>query len=95
MKRVLSVILASAIVITLSSACGSKEEKKENSEVNENFHTLYFKDVSKSDEVVATFFNSASGKSENVTMEKCSEDDNSYTFSCSGDTSAYNMAYIS
>ena len=95
MKRVLSVILASAIVITLSAACGSKEEKKENSEVNENYHTLYFKDSSKSDEVVATFFNSASGKREDGTMDKCSEDNNSYTFSCKGDTSVYNMAYIS
>ena len=95
MKRVLSVILTSAFLVTTCAACGSNEEKKENSKSGENYHTMYFKDASKSDEVIATFFNSNSGKSEDVTMEKCAEDNNSFTFSCKGDTSAYNMAYIS
>ena len=51
------------------------EENKENEESQENeesevSHTLYFKDSSKSSKVSAVFFNSESGKSENVEMKK-------------------------
>lgn len=59
-----------------------------------NIHTLYFKDSAKSSKAVATFFNSVSGKSKDVEMEKISEDSESVTFSCEGDTSIYNMAYV-
>lgn len=57
-------------------------------------HTLYFKDSAKSGKAVATFFNSVSGKSEDVEMKKMSEDKTSVTFSCEGKCSEYNMAYI-
>lgn len=61
---------------------------------NTGSNTLYLKDDAKSSKAVATFFNSASGKSEDVEMEKIKEDDDSAIFSCEGDCSAYNMAYI-
>jgi hypothetical protein len=35
-----------------------------------NLHTLYFRDESRSEEAVATFFNSDTEKSEDVKMEK-------------------------
>jgi len=75
------------------------EENKENeesqeSEESEVSHTLYFKDSSKSSKVSAVFFNSESGKSENVEMKKIGEDNETFTYSCEGDTKEYNMAYI-
>ncbi len=57
-----------------------------------NLHTLYFKDGGKSEKVVATFLNSASGESEEVEMTKCGEDSDSRTFSCEGDVRKYNVA---
>ena len=58
------------------------------------YNTLYFRDKSKSSKATATFFNSKSGESEDVEMKKISSDDEAVTFSCEGDCSAYNMAYI-
>ena len=57
-------------------------------------HTLYFKDKDKSDNAVVTFFNSVTGDSTNVELKRIAADDNSFTFSCVGDTTLYNMAYI-
>ena len=57
-------------------------------------HTLYFRDCTKSSKIVATFFNSASGETADVEMEKQNEDGDAAVFSCEGDTSAYNMAYV-
>ena len=59
-----------------------------------SIHPLYFKDSSKSSKVTATFFNSVSGKSEEVEMTKFREDTDGIIFSCEGDCSVYNMAYV-
>ena len=83
MKKVLSAILAAVMIAALLAACG---------ESSSPYHTLYFKDSSKSEKATATFFNS---DSVDVEMEKVGEDADSYTFSCEGDCSIYNMAYIS
>lgn len=106
MKRVISVVLALAISVSMLSACGNQSEKdgseiiqssdvKEKSEKESSgLHTLYFKDSTKSDRAVATFFNSVSEESTDVEMKKISEDSKSVTFSCEGDCAAYNMAYV-
>jgi len=116
MKRFLSALLSSVIVIALLASCTTDnttvnsenspivseiqtEEVKETAENAENTednssHTIYFKDGLKSSKVTATFFNSISGQREDVEMKKISEDDDSFTFSCEGDTASYNMAYI-
>ncbi len=106
MKRGISVVLALAISVSMLSACGNQSEKdgseiaqgsdvKEKSEKeNSGLHTLYFKDSTKSDRAVATFFNSISEESTDVEMKKISEDSKSVTFSCEGDCAAYNMAYV-
>ena len=76
------------------------KESLENAESSKNedeistLHTFYFKDSSKSSQATATLFNSANGKSENIEMKKIGEDDDFSTFSCEGDTSVYNMAYV-
>lgn len=89
MKRIISAILAAAVFITLFCSCAKNSPKKES-----KYNTLYFKDSSKSQKAAATFFNSANGKKKTVNMKKISTDKNSCTFSCKGDTSAYNMAYV-
>ena len=106
MKRVISVVLALAISVSMLSACGNQSEKdgseisqgsdvKEKSEKESSgLHTLYFKDSTKSDRAVATFFYSVSEESTDVEMKKISEDSKSVTFSCEGDCAAYNMAYV-
>ncbi len=85
------------------SAAASKDTAEKSSAENSSAekaakypdtHPLYFKDSAKSDKAVATFFNSVSGKSEEVEMKKTGEDKDSRTFSCEGNCSAYNMAYI-
>ena len=67
---------------------------EQTTEAENNYHTLYFKDSSKSNKAVATFFHSVSGKSEDVEMKKVNEDKDTVTFSCEGDCSVYNMAYV-
>ncbi|MBQ2536899.1 MAG: hypothetical protein II550_00315, partial [Ruminococcus sp.] len=87
MKKVLSAILAASLITSLFAACGTEKKSGDS-------HTLYFRDASKSKEAVATFFNSDTGESTEVKMERGSEDDEAVTFTCEGNTSEYNMAYI-
>ena len=63
-------------------------------QTDKKHHPLYFRDKDKSDHVVVTFFNSVTGESTDVEMKKIAADDDSFTFSCEGDTTAYNMAAI-
>ena len=72
----------------------SAPSEEETNREEDNVHTLYFKDSNKSNKATVTFFNSLTGKSEDVEMRKCGEDNDSVTFSCEGDTSVYNMAYF-
>ncbi|MEE3334075.1 MAG: alpha/beta hydrolase-fold protein [Ruminococcus sp.] len=88
MKRIIPLIIAFAVIISLFTACGSDKSK------DDRYHPLYIKDDLKSKNAVATFFNSYNGKSKNVKMKKISESKKSYTFFCEGDTERYNMAYI-
>lgn len=86
MKRLTALILSAAIIASLFCACGTAEDSKT--------HTVYFRDYTKSQTASATFFNSKSGKKKEVKMKPVEKDKNSTTFSCEGDTSLYNMAYI-
>jgi len=104
MKKVLSILLSAAMITALLSACGTQNQSEagdgtspatEAKNADDSpVHTLYFRDSAKSKKAVANFFNSGSGKSEDVEMKKVSEDSDSVTFSCEGDTSVYNMAYV-
>lgn len=90
MKKILLTIIISVIILNLFSGCEAEKPKKKGAD----YHTLYIRDEFKSEEVIATFFNSKNNKSENVKMDKISEDKKSFTFSCEGNTSTYNMAYV-
>ena len=70
MKKLAATVPAASMVLSLFTACGA-EKKEGTTETNKaSLHTLYFRDSSKSTEVTATFFNSVSGKSEDVKMTK-------------------------
>lgn len=90
MKKVLSLLITAVIAASLFTACSTKSPVKK----GKNYHTLYFKDKSKCSKASATFFNSKNNKKETVEMEKISEDSGSTTYSCDGNISKYNMAYI-
>ncbi len=86
MKKIFAFILALAVASSLLSACSFGN--------GENMHTLYFRNISENKEVVATFFNSINDETCEVKMKKHSQDNTSFTYSCEGDTSRFNMAYI-
>ena len=97
--KILSLITLILVFSTVITACGANRSGSSSStpdsahaKGNGNLHTLYFKDSTKSEKVVVTFLNSATGKSEEVEMVKCEEDDDSYTFSCEGNVKYYNVA---
>ncbi|MBR1482031.1 MAG: esterase family protein [Ruminococcus sp.] len=104
MKRVLSAVVAGIMVMMALAACGANQtlEREENAaspdtaqtEEHGDFHTLYFRDGSKSQKVAATFLNSLTGESEDVEMVKCGEDADAYIFSCEGNVRKYNVAYF-
>ena len=105
MKTFLLSLFAALIAISLLTACSaagnpehastaaSEKATEAPNRTNGSIHTLYFRDKDKSDKAVVTFFNSG-GDSLDVEMEKLSEDAESVTFVCEGDTAVYNMAYI-
>ncbi len=101
MKRILSTLLSAVIILSLLTACSTKQSSdipqsstKNTIQTDKKHHLLYFRDKDKSDKAVVTFFNSVTGDSTNVDMEKIASDDDSFTFSCEGDTTVYNMAHI-
>lgn len=93
MKRFLSAVLILVISIAFVSGCSTQTEKLHDSD--ESHHYLYFKDSSKSDHATAFFFNSDSSNSQEIEMTKYSENGDSVTFFCEGDSSLYNMVKIS
>lgn len=74
----------------------SKQNNSEGSGKTESAgkHTLYIRDADKRAEMTATFYNSMTGKSESVPMQKVSEENDYITYSCEGDINAYNMVHM-
>ena len=101
MKKALTVFLTAIMILPLLTACGAQKADDEalGSTINTihadpTHHTLYFRDKDQSDQAVVTFFNSVTGDSTDVEMKKIAEDEEASVFSCEGDTTVYNMAYI-
>lgn len=79
---------------TVQPAEPPTEEPTEAAPEYEAIHTLYFRDSGKSAAATATFFNSDSGASADVVMQRIGEDADAVTFSCVGDCTLYNMVYF-
>ena len=57
-------------------------------------HTLNIRAPKSVGEITATFMNTANGKTEDVKMEKSSENDQNIFFSCEADVNQYNMVHL-
>ena len=83
-----------------SKAPDKAEESSQSSEtgteekVSDELHTFFIRDAGKDSKMTATFYNSASGKTEDVEMTKSEEENDHVTFTCKGDPKLYNMVHI-
>lgn len=102
-RKIISGLLSCVLFFSMLTACGSGEKQNEQgveSSQVQSFkeepgkHILYIYDAGKSPEMTATFYNSMTGKSEDVAMQKVSEDDDHITYACNGNHSAYNMVHL-
>lgn len=95
MKRIIAGMLILIMTAASVTGCGTQNTKERPQDSDASHHYLYFKDSSRSDHATATFFNSDSGDHEEIEMTEYSEDNDSRTFCCEGNSSLYNMAKIS
>ena len=71
------------------------EQKTDNKETDGNDYTIYVRDKGKSAKITATFWNSSNDDSKKeVEMEKVGESGGDFIYSCTGDTSLYNMMHF-
>lgn len=78
-----------------TDASKAEESKAEESKPqDEHSYTLTIRDADKHSEMTAVFFNTQTGKTEEVKMTKSSEDDTCCIFTCEGDPTAYNMFHL-
>lgn len=69
-------------------------ETSEKPDTESGIHTLYIRDQEKNEEIKATFFNTMTSASEDITMTKTGEDSNCFYFTCKADTDKYNMVHL-
>ena len=89
MKRWISILLMIGILLTLLTACGTKQKEYPNTQ------TVYFKDITKSGKATATFYHSDSKDSVDVDMDVVEQNADATIFSCEGDCKTYNMVTFS
>ena len=101
MKRRITVILTALILALMLASCGSNEQEGsgdpawEKANGNNTLHTLYFKDITKREDVRAVFYNSNTKETAEVKMTASGADSDGFVYACEGDTSAYNMGSFS
>lgn len=105
-KRFLAGLLCGVFCLSAMTACSgigntndsSQELQGSESEAAkpkaEKLHKLYIRASKENTEMTATFFNTASGKTADVKMEKNGENDSSITFCCEADVNLYNMVHV-
>ena len=70
------------------------EESKTDKKADAKMQTLLIRDSLKNDSMTATFINSVSGATEDITMKKSGETDDSFIYTCEADTNLYNMVHL-
>ena len=101
MKRRITVILTALILALILASCGmsgqgnSGESAGAKANGNNTLHTLYFKDITKREDVRAVFYNSNTKETAEIKMAAYGEDSDGFVYACEGDTSAYNMVSFS
>ncbi len=93
-KRILSGLLCGVIFLSLLTAC-SDNSKSTPDEKTVLMHDFVVRAPKQTTELTATFLNTGNGKTEDIVMEKDSEDDSSIIFRCEADVNRYNMVHVS
>lgn len=75
----------------------SKQDSQDSSDKQDEkvMHKLYIRDADKHDGMTATFLNSVTGETQDITMEKGEETADYVMFSCEADVNAFNMVHLS
>ena len=82
---VLCLIAATAFSVIVTG-CQSENKGAD----DENYHTLYFRNITKMEDVTAVFYSRDGKQTEEIKMIAVDEDKDGCTYSCKGDTSSYN-----
>ena len=85
MKRIMALLMASVMALTLLTACGTKQKDYPATQ------TVYFKDITKSGKATAACCHSDSKDSVDVEMDVVEQNADATIFSCEGDCKTYNM----
>ena len=98
-KGMMAVLLSTIVCLLTMTACGlngesNQTETKDQAAPVEAIHKLYVKSPKDVNNLTATFINTASGKTEDVKMEKSGEDKDSNIFCCEADANQYNMVHV-
>ncbi|MBQ5561983.1 MAG: starch-binding protein [Clostridia bacterium] len=72
----------------------TSKESQVSEQSNAKTHTFYIRDAGKNSELKATFLNTTTEKTEEVSMTKVSEGDDYFIYSCEGNVNAYNMVHV-
>ena len=106
MKKITALFLCGAVCAAALTGCsGSKEGAKATSDsaasetepvkaAVEKMHPLQIRAPKEIDAMTATFLNTANGKTEDIKMEKSSEDERSILYCCEADVNQYNMVHL-
>ena len=88
-RRMIAGLLCLVICILTATACTVTHPDSKNAD-SENYHTLYFRNISKMEDVTAVFSSSNGKQTEEVKMTAVEEDKDGLTYSCKGDAAVYN-----
>ena len=98
-KGMMAVLLSTIVCLLTMTACGlngesNQTETKDQAAPVEAIHKLYVKSPKDVNNLTATFINTASGKTEDVKMEKSGEDKDSNIFCCEADANQSSFLII-
>lgn len=79
------------LALTACSVAGTGSQNDDRSTADEKYHTLYYKDITKRENVTAVFSSCNSQQTEEVRMEAVGKDEDGFTYSCKGDASSYHL----
>lgn len=99
LKGITAVLLGVISCLSAMTACSTngesnQTETKSQTTPVEAIHKLYVRTPKDVNDLTATFINTASGKTKDITMEKSSEEDDGNTFCCEADANQYNMLHV-
>ena len=79
------------LALTACSVAGTGSQNDDRRTADEKYHTLYYKDITKRENVTAVFSSCNSQQTEEVRMEAVGKDEDGFTYSCKGDASSYHL----